>query len=234
MIEESRCKNKMEFTGLFEVLQKILNAYVKVPDEVDLLVKFYESQEELYNARLQLTNDEIYKQVLIQKKDKYQNVDGCFIISPEGKRYTILLNKASGRNLIIGYDYIHELVHVCNNYEYICISGNSNNYEIYQNESFTFWDEFYARYISSIVLIEYLQERGEPLEKIKTLFGILHDSYRKNLDGNVKCYDGAQMIGGVCACQKTGLIESISELLNVEEIKVANELLKIKSSSEFL
>lgn len=42
------------------------------------------------------------------------------------------------------------------------------------------------------------------------------------------------MIGGICACQKAGITESISELLNVEEIKVANELLKIKSSSEFL
>ncbi len=125
--------------------------YVNCKKRVDFQIHIMESKSELYEKRILMTEDEYFSKNIKDNRDKYENNAGCLIIPPKIKSvYDVLLTQGND----IYYKLWHEMTHA---YNLIEIMQKDIDYiQIYSNKYFNNFDEFGARYISTVILFKHI------------------------------------------------------------------------------
>ena len=150
----------MELNELFSECHAIFADRFSMPEEIGVEILLCENREELFAKRIKKTDNPAAREHLLKKKDKYIEADGCFIIPPvEPGHYTILITRMVGNELCDTYNYIHELSHVCNHYFYMREIEQENPFATVEDTDFYLWDEFRARYTSTIVIMQWLNDK---------------------------------------------------------------------------
>ena len=184
-------------------------------------------EAELYQKRLELTEDKTVKSDLIKRKKGYARAAGCFVMPQINGRYDILLVYKEGKEELCAYNYIHEYQHVMNYDEYFSIASISNPLAPYKNRKYYLWDEFTARYYSTLVLGEYIKNEvseSAASELLSSICGSLF-VYTGKL---AETYNGVQFLGAVAACDKLGLSEGILENCSEYELMVMEKYRSIQ------
>lgn len=199
----------------------ILGKLKNIPKDLTIEVEFCATTDDLYEKRCCLTTNATAKEHLQKNKEKYRNACGCYIIPPINNHFVILLKNC---NIFLdAYNYLHEFVHVCNYLDYISINGCNNLFEPFENHAHYLWDEYNARYISTCVMIEFLESRCEKEDISSTLKMVCNCLRQNSLQGDIRSYDGSQLLGTVAAMRRYGYIKCYEEYLSSNEVIVLNE-----------
>ena len=213
-----------EIKAFFELYKKNtdFNEYIKTR------VILANDEEELYRKRLELTEDETVRSDLIRRKKGYSKAAGCFVMPQINGCYDILLVYKEGKEELCAYNYIHEYQHVMNYDGYTGIVSISNPLAPYKNRKYYLWDEFTARYFSTLVLGEYIKNEvseSAASELLNRICGSLF-VYTNKL---AETYNGVQFLGAVAACDKLGLSDGILENCSEYELMIMEKYRSIRS-----
>lgn len=123
---------------------KHFREYIGFPEEIEINIHFFDSKDELYEKRIEMTLDISMKNSL--RDNKYKNAEGCFIIPPRTNNSYDILLVCDGMYI---YNLYHEIVHIHNLIKYR--KKYQQDYStIYQNTEFSNLDEFKARELSTV------------------------------------------------------------------------------------
>lgn len=111
-----------------------------------------------------------------------------------------------GNELCDTYNYIHELSHVCNHYFYMHETKQENPFATVEDTDFYLWDEFRARYMSTIVIIQWLNDKTCE-KKLKEFRDTVVKVLRHKLGTQrITSYDGSQYLGFIAAMRDLNII----------------------------
>ena len=208
-----------DFTKLITRCDIAIRRLKNMPDTIETEIILCSSKEELFRKRCELTGNPSALLNLLYNKDKYQ--------------FTILLLRSTS-DFYDAYNFAHELVHISNYFEYFNASSCTNPFEPLEKQKFTLWDEYNARYISTIAMIEIL----EPEVNKKDLcycIKVIGDVLRKCVtEDNIESYDGSQLLGFVEAALEKGIIPNYSAYLSANEISVLERRKNVVDINRFI
>ena len=208
------------FTKLITRLDTAIRRLKNMPDTIETEIILCTSKEDLFKKRCELTDNLSALSNLLCNKDKYCNVAGCYIIPPKEKhQFTILLSRSTS-DFNDAYNFAHELVHISNYFEYLNASNCNNPFEPFGKQKFTLWDEYNARYVSTIAMIEVFEPEVDK-EDLCHYIKVIGDILRKCVtEDNIESYDGSQLLGFVEAALEKDIIPNYSDYLSANEISV--------------
>ncbi|MCB2309001.1 hypothetical protein LGL08_20065 [Clostridium estertheticum] len=200
--------NDGEAKELLKFGEQIFKNRYCFPKEMSYQVHVFNSREELYLQRISMTKNETFKQHLELSPQKYMSSDGCYIIPPlKDYCFDILLvhSQEDQNGLLLLYNFLHELTHICNISEVKRLTNNFDYLAMFCNPFFTNWDEFKARYISSILFFkDYCETQNR--RDVKNALNDIQNSLMRSIsdeeiiDGiNILRYNLMQYLGFVAA-----------------------------------
>lgn len=197
----------MELNEMFSECHAIFADRFSMPEEIEIDILLCKDREELFTKRIKRTDNLAAREHLLKNKDKYIKADGCFITPPvKPNHYTVLITHRSSNEFCDTYDYIHELSHVCNHYFYMHETKQDNPFATVEDTAFYLWDEFRARYMSTIVILQWLNEKICEV-KLKGFCDTAIRVLRQTLGTqSVTTYDGSQYLGFVAAMRDLNMI----------------------------
>ena len=216
-----------QIIDIFSRFTNELNNLIELPEQLEkiITIKFYDSQEELLDGVLKYTIPEL-KEARKNSKDFINKCLGGTINRYCGMYYIHIY--IGNKNVEqIGYVYIHELVHVCNQVKYYeNITEYGDIYELNNNPILHLWDEFMARYYSSVVFLRYYIEKG--VDKKEYYTDLLTSFQNTVQDDEYESYDGTQYLGFVAAMADCNLIidADMGIYLNINNSKIVYEKLR--------
>lgn len=187
--------NTEEVKELLKFGEQIFRNRYCIPEEMSYQVHLFNSREELYHQRICMTKNETSKHHLELNQQKYLYADGCYIIPPlKNDSFDILLHHRNEEQngVLLLHDFLHELTHICNIFEVKRIVNNFDYFTIFCNTYFTNWDEFKARYISSILIFkDYCKTQNR--WSIQDTLNVIQNSLKQSIpDEEIK--DGIDML----------------------------------------
>jgi hypothetical protein len=200
--------NSEEAKELLKFGEQIFRNRYCFPKEMEYQVHLFNSREALYLQRICMTKNETSKHHLKLSQQKYMSADGCYIIPP--LKYCcfdiLLLNSQENQDgLMLLYSFLHELTHICNISEVKRLINNFDYLIMFRNPFFNNWDEFKARYISSILFFKDYCETQNRWDVNDTLNNIQNSLMRSISDEeikdgiNISRYNLMQYLGFVAA-----------------------------------
>ena len=111
------------------------------------------------------------------------------------------------------------------------MSKCSNPFEPFEKSNFTTWDEYNARYVSTIAMIEVFDQEVEK-EDLHHCIKVIGDVLRKYVnEETIESYDGSQLLGFVEAAHEKGVIENYDDYLSLNEILVLERHKNVKDTN---
>ncbi len=209
-----------DFTNLITRYDIAIRRLKNMPDTIETEIILCTSKEELFKKRCALTDNPSVLSNLLYNKDKYSNVAGCYIIPPKEKHQFKILLSRSTSDFYDAYNFAHELVHISNYFEYLNASSCNNPFEPFEKQKFTLWDEYNARYVSTIAMIEVFEPEVDK-EDLCHCIKVIGDILRKCVtEDNIESYDGSQLLGFVGAAFEKNIIQNYNDYLSANEISV--------------
>ena len=99
------------------------------------------------------------------------------------------------------------------------ITGSKDPLSPSRNRSFFFWDEFRARYVSTIILAEYVRDTSS-VEDAENVLDVVCGSLFAVKNKFVNTYNGVQFLGAVAACEKTGIYSKVRDICTDDELRL--------------
>jgi len=197
----------MKLNEIFSECHAIFADRFSMPEEIKINILLCKDREELFEKRIEKTDNLAAREHLLKKKDKYIKANGCFIIPPvKPNHYTVLITQRSDNELCDTYDYIRELSHICNHYFYMHETKQDNPFATVEDTAFYLWDEFRARYTSTIVILQWLNEKTCE-ERLKEFRNTVIKVLRQTLGiQSITTYDGSQYLGFIAAMRALNMI----------------------------
>ena len=223
-----------DFTKLITRCDIAIRRLKNMPDTIETEIILCSSKEELFRKRCELTGNPSALLNLLYNKDKYSNAAGCYIIPPKDKyQFTILLLRSTS-DFYDAYNFAHELVHISNYFEYFNASSCTNPFEPLEKQKFTLWDEYNARYVSTIAIIEIFEPEANKKDLCHCI-KVIGDVLRKCVtEDNIESYDGSQLLGFVEAALEKGIIPNYSAYLSANEISVLERRKNVVDINRFI
>ena len=223
-----------DFTKLITRLDTAIRRLKNMPDTIETEIILCSSKEELFRKRCELTDNPSALSNPLHNKDKYSNVAGCYIIPPKEKyQFTILLLRSTS-DFYDAYNFAHELVHISNYFEYLNASSCTNPFEPLEKQKFTLWDEYNARYVSTIAMIEIFEPEVNKKDLCHCI-KVIGDVLRKCVtEDNIESYDGSQLLGFVEAAFEKNIIPNYNDYLSFKEISVLDNYKNVAGINYFI
>lgn len=223
-----------DFTKLITRCDIAIRRLKNMPDTIETEIILCSSKEELFRKRCELTDNPSALSNLLHNKDKYSNVVGCYIIPPKEKyQFTILLLRSTS-DFYDAYNFAHELVHISNYFEYLNASSCTNPFEPLEKQKFTLWDEYNARYVSTIAMIEIFEPEANKKDLCHCI-KVIGDVLRKCVtEDNIESYDGSQLLGFVEAAFEKNIIPNYNDYLSFKEISVLENYKNVAGINYFM
>ena len=222
----------MELVDAFKTCETLFRRRCIVPTEIKVNTMLCYDENQLFKQRCKLTPDSRIRAHISEMKPRYRHVSGFFLIPPEDGRFTVLLVYKPGREEYCAYNYIHEFQHVCNYYDYMRISKATDPLAHLEDHSFYLWDEFFARYTSTLVMGDFFSD--VPTADITEFFNTVCNSLYEITGNNVDSYSGMQVLGAVSACIDLNIDTEAYSKFGDEEKSLLEHYRSIKSVSQII
>ena len=101
-----------------------------------------------------------------------------------------------------------------------------------QDHEYYLWDEYYARYISTLVMGDFLTDISK--KDYDDFFNTVCDLLYETTSDNIDSYSGMQLLGAVSACKDINVHTTVSDKFGEEENRLLEHYRSIKSVSQII
>ena len=173
-----------------------LNNIYPLPNDIQerLTIHFYNSESELYEGIVRYTPKVLVRARRNSEAFENKSLHGTITYLNDLFHIHVLRDDGSYENNV--YMYIHELIHICNQIVFYDKNGESILFEAVDNRFLHLWDEYTARYYSSMVYISMLKWDADDC---KSSFIKVLETLQSQVECDYSTYDGSQYLGFLAA-----------------------------------